>query len=106
MYSPLIEGDNLAVDDRPVGHGRQGFHDSGITAIEILVIARPQPHLPIVLYRQGAVAIEFQLNQPAGTLGQPLRAEQKHGLDERGFGLFLWHWTLKDSARGAGLNDA
>ena len=90
----MIEGDNLAVDDRPVGHGRQGLHDGGIAAIEILVVARPQPHLPAVLYRRGAVAVEFQLDQPAGTLGQLLRSEQKHRLDERGFGFFLWHWTL------------
>ena len=40
--SPLIERDDLAIDDRLVRHLRQALHDARVSDAEVVVVARTQ----------------------------------------------------------------
>jgi hypothetical protein len=67
----------------------ESLHDTGIPAVEVVVVPGAELDFAADLDCPSAVAIKLELMQSIRALGQPLRAEQKQRLDERGFGLFL-----------------
>ena len=47
--------------------------------------------MPPVLMRQSSVAVELQFILPGISLGQIVRSQQQHRLDEGGFSFAGWH---------------
>lgn len=82
IRSPLVGGDDLAVNHRFVGQRSQRPRDSGVSRIEVVVVARPKLNLSVAFERHGAVAIELQFPQPLRPIRKSGSGQQKHRLDE------------------------
>jgi hypothetical protein len=59
-----IERHNLAVNDRLIRHRGQSLHDSWVSDVEIVVVARTELNLSAGFDGESTVAIELQFNQP------------------------------------------
>jgi hypothetical protein len=58
-FSPLIERNDFAVDDRVIRHRRQRFHDAGIAAIEIVIVAGAELQFAAGFDGEDAISIEL-----------------------------------------------
>ena len=87
----FIQRDDFAINDRVIGHRRQGFDDAGIARGEIVVVSRAEMDFPSALYGKGAIAVELKLIDDIRPFRQLLSAQKKHGFDERSFDLPVGH---------------
>jgi hypothetical protein len=78
----FVECNHLTVDDRVVRHVGERIHDARVSDVEVVVVPRSQVNGPIALERNRAIAVELQLVQPSRIIGQRIRLQQQHRLDE------------------------
>lgn len=59
--SPLIERNDLAVDDGFIRHRLEGFRDGWIPRGEVVIVTRAEMDFAARLEGDGAISVEFQL---------------------------------------------
>jgi hypothetical protein len=92
-----VQRHHLAVDHTIVRHQRKGVYYAWVTGVEVDIIPRAQVYSTASLDRQCPIAVKFQLMEPFRAVREFLCAQKQHRVDERGFGLFLVHVSLKDN---------
>jgi hypothetical protein len=80
----LVDGHDLAIDNRFVGQSVQSASDGRESFAEILPVARREVRAAVALDSNAAVAVKLELQLPLRTLGLFGDREAEHRFEESG----------------------